>query len=49
MFRSLGGLQAIERHVSSLGHYLYEQAAALRHSNGAPLLEVYGKHGRPDR
>ena len=49
VFDTLGGPAAIEAHTAALGRYLYEQAARLRHSNGAPLLEIYGNHARPDR
>ncbi|KAL4443065.1 hypothetical protein ABPG77_008556 [Micractinium sp. CCAP 211/92] len=49
VFEMLGGVGAIQRHVDSLGQYLYEQASQLLHSNGAPLLEIYGDHGRTDR
>lgn len=48
VFDALGGVTAIQRHVDSLGQYLYEQASQLHHSNGAPLLEIYGSHGRPN-
>lgn len=49
VFDTLGGPAAIEEHTAALGRYLYEQAARLRHSNGAPLLQIYGNHARPDR
>ena len=49
VFDTLGGPAAIEAHVDSLGRYLAAQAARLRHSNGAPLLQIYGAHGRADR
>ncbi|KAL4457811.1 hypothetical protein ABPG75_012676 [Micractinium tetrahymenae] len=49
VFDMLGGVAAIQGHVDSLGRYLYEQASQLGHSNGAPLLEIYGNHARPDR
>ncbi|KAI7838435.1 hypothetical protein COHA_007698 [Chlorella ohadii] len=48
VFDTLGGPAAIEAHVESVGRYLYEQASQLRHSNGTPLLEIYGNHARPD-
>jgi selenocysteine lyase/cysteine desulfurase len=42
-------MAAINRHVTALTRFLYEELAALKHSNGKPVLEVYGKHDEPDR
>ncbi|GAB4820182.1 hypothetical protein N2152v2_007228 [Parachlorella kessleri] len=45
----LGGVEAVQRHVSAVGEYLYEQLAALKHSNGRPVVQVFGKHHMPSR
>ena len=44
----LGGPAAIERHTSALRSWLYDQLAGLRHSNGAPLLRILGRHHWPN-
>lgn len=36
--------QAVHAHVSSLQEWTYAALTALRHSNGAPLLRIFGKH-----
>ncbi|KAK8817387.1 hypothetical protein WA556_003280, partial [Blastocystis sp. ATCC 50177/Nand II] len=38
------GIDNINKHVYALTRYLYEQLVALHHSNGRPLVEIYGKH-----
>ncbi|KAK8799195.1 hypothetical protein WA171_005942, partial [Blastocystis sp. BT1] len=38
------GIDVINSHVYSLTRYLYEQLSSLHHSNGAELVEIYGKH-----
>jgi hypothetical protein len=48
MFDKLGGITAIQAHVASLTAYLYRGLSALRHSNGAPLVQVFGKHHLPN-
>ena len=48
MFSRLGGITAIAAHVDSLTPYLYQQLSGLKHSNGRPMLEIFGKHGRED-
>ena len=48
MFERLGGIEAIQSHVGSLTQYLYKELSALKHSNGRPMLEIFGKHGRQD-
>lgn len=40
----LGGPAAIEAHTAALRAWLYEQLSGLRHSNGAPLLRILGRH-----
>jgi molybdenum cofactor sulfurtransferase len=45
---SLGGIKAVQAHVASLTEWLYARLAGLKHSNGAPVVAVFGKHGRPD-
>jgi hypothetical protein len=37
-------LQAIAGHVESLRAWTYQQLAALQHSNGRPLLKLFGRH-----
>jgi hypothetical protein len=37
-------LQAIGGHVESLRAWTYQQLAALQHSNGRPLLKLFGRH-----
>jgi hypothetical protein len=44
MIEKLGGIRAIQSHVATLTEYLYERMANLRHSNGKPMLQVFGKH-----
>ncbi|KAL6774590.1 hypothetical protein ACKKBG_A25570 [Auxenochlorella protothecoides x Auxenochlorella symbiontica] len=48
-FERLGGIHAIKRHVGTLAAHLYDRVRGLRHSNGAPLLRVFGKHEDPRR
>jgi hypothetical protein len=48
MFDRLGGITAIQSHVASLTEYLYGQLSALKHSNGRPMLEIFGKHDEPE-
>ena len=38
------GIDHITRHVTVLTRYLYTQMSQLRHHNGAPVVEIYGKH-----
>jgi hypothetical protein len=44
MIERLGGITAIQVHVASLTEYLYERLTALRHSNGRPMVQIFGKH-----
>jgi selenocysteine lyase/cysteine desulfurase len=37
-------LQAVEQHTEALSSWLYGQLSSLRHSNGAPLIQLYGRH-----
>jgi molybdenum cofactor sulfurtransferase len=37
-------LQAIAEHLESLRSWTYQQLTALRHSNGAPLVQLFGRH-----
>lgn len=39
-------LQAVEEHTQALRSWLYEQLSSLQHSNGTPLLQVYGRHAQ---
>jgi molybdenum cofactor sulfurtransferase len=44
MIDRLGGIGAIQSHVASMTEYLYDRMANLRHSNGKPMLQIFGKH-----
>lgn len=48
---ALSRLAAFDTHYNHrmLSHLMPLQASQLKHSNGAPLLEIYGNHARPDR
>jgi hypothetical protein len=48
MFDKLGGIGSIQSLVASLTEYLYGQLSGLKHSNGRPMLEIFGKHDAPD-
>lgn len=37
-------LQAISAHVESLRSWTYQQLQKLHHSNGAPLIKLFGRH-----
>jgi selenocysteine lyase/cysteine desulfurase len=39
-------LQAVEAHTQALSAWLYSQLSNLKHSNGTPLLQLYGKHAQ---
>jgi selenocysteine lyase/cysteine desulfurase len=43
------GMERLSEHVSSLSAMLIEQLLALRHSNGVPLVELYGPPNVTDR
>ena len=46
-FRALeevGGYDAIEKHMKIVTRYLYEGLHQLRHTNGQPVMEIYGNH-----
>lgn len=49
VYHSLWGVDSVERHVSSVPKYLYEQFAALTCSNGQPVVQKHGKHHLPNR
>lgn len=44
MIEKLGGIKAIQAHVASLTEYVYNRMSNLRHSNGKPMLQIFGKH-----
>lgn len=44
MIERLGGITAIQSHVASMTEYLYDRMSNLRHSNGKPMLQIFGKH-----
>lgn len=41
---SIVNMQAVEDHVESLRSWTYQQLCGLRHSNGVPLLKLFGAH-----
>lgn len=41
----LGGIDAVEDHVHCVGTLLSEELRALQHSNGRPLVRLFGRHG----
>eukprot|EP00892_Ulva_mutabilis_P009776 jgi/Ulvmu1/7170/UM034_0078.1 len=43
----LGGVNAIQAHVHALTRHLFTRLDGLRHSNGAPLVQIFGKHRHP--
>lgn len=43
------GIEAIQTHVSELGSWLLDNMLALKHSNGAPLIKLYGPGSMQDR
>lgn len=44
MIDKLGGIRAIQSHVAAMTEYLYNRLSNLRHSNGKPMLQIFGKH-----
>lgn len=45
LLRCLLLLQAVEQHTHALSSWLFSQLSSLRHSNGVPLIQLYGRHG----
>lgn len=43
----LGGVPAIQAHVHALTRHLFRRLDGMRHTNGAPLLQIFGKHRHP--
>eukprot|EP00890_Picochlorum_soloecismus_P005965 jgi/Picsp_1/636/NSC_00632-R1_molybdenum cofactor sulfurase len=44
----LGGIETVQEYVSALGAYMSLKLRALQHSNGKPLLRLFGKHYEDD-
>jgi len=44
MLQQLGGIEAVEHHVEALRSWTYDQLVGLKHSNGSPLLTLFGAH-----
>ena len=44
MIEKLGGIHSIQKHVEALTRYMYTRLHGLHHSNGLPLVVIYGKH-----
>ncbi|GAB4818580.1 hypothetical protein N2152v2_005626 [Parachlorella kessleri] len=49
VYKQLGGVEAVQAHVAAVVEYLFDELAKLRHSNGAPLVRVFGKHAHANR
>ncbi|KAF6265693.1 pyridoxal phosphate-dependent transferase [Scenedesmus sp. NREL 46B-D3] len=47
--QQLGGMQAIHEHTSSLQAWTFAALRQLRHSNGQPLVQLFGRHDEPSR
>mmetsp|Transcript_19003 Transcript_19003/g.53201 ORF Transcript_19003/g.53201 Transcript_19003/m.53201 type:complete len:843 (+) Transcript_19003:23-2551(+) len=45
----LGGVSQVQAHTEALRSWTYDALSSLRHSNGAPMVEIYGMHAHPDR
>ena len=43
-----GGMLSIQRHVHTLSEWLHRRLSSMRHSNGQPIVKIFGKHGQPD-
>ncbi|WIA16844.1 hypothetical protein OEZ85_013779 [Tetradesmus obliquus] len=46
---ALGGMQAVSAHVESLRQWTYSQLLQLCHSNGQPLVRLFGRHAEGPR
>lgn len=44
----LGGIAAIQGHVEALRAWTHEALISLRHSNGEPVVALFGKHHLPN-
>jgi len=44
MLQQLGGMKAVEGHVEALRCWTFDQLVGLKHSNGSPLLTLFGAH-----
>ncbi|KAG1671558.1 hypothetical protein FOA52_011280 [Chlamydomonas sp. UWO 241] len=44
----LGGMTRINAHTGALARWAYQRLSSIKHSNGTPVLEIYGKHTSPD-
>ncbi|KAF5842717.1 pyridoxal phosphate-dependent transferase [Dunaliella salina] len=44
----LGGVSQVQAHTEALRSWTYDALSSLRHSNGAPIVEIYGMHAHPD-
>lgn len=42
--RRYGGVTEIQKHVHTLNEWLYHRLSSLKHSNGQPLVKIFGKH-----
>eukprot|EP00775_Hariotina_reticulata_P009006 gene9006-9179_t len=43
----LGGIKAVEAHTSSLQAWTYAALLRLKHSNGQPMVRLFGRHDDP--
>eukprot|EP00775_Hariotina_reticulata_P006756 gene6756-6973_t len=46
VLQQLGGMQAIAAHVESLRSWTYQRLMQLKHSNGAPMVLLFGEHDK---
>jgi len=44
----MGGIRSIQAHVQCLTEWMYDALSSLKHSNGEPLVKIFGKHGMSD-
>jgi hypothetical protein len=49
VYEQLGGIEAVQKHVAAVGEYLFDELSKLQHSNGNPVVRVFGKHSLPNR
>jgi len=47
MIDRLGGMKRIQAHVACLTEWLYGKLSSLKHSNGKPIVRIFGKHKEP--
>lgn len=48
MISQLGGIRAVQSHVEALRAWTHDSMITLRHSNGQPMVALFGKHHLPE-